>query len=288
MSYEYAKAQPVRLRDAGKDEKWLQELIAKDPTILGFGEVVLIQRERTQPSGGRIDLILADADPDEKLRYEVEVMLGTVDESHIIRTIEYWDIERKRYPSYNHRAVIVAEEITNRFFNVIGLLNKAIPIVALQLNAFLLDGKLCLNFVRVLDVVESEETDDEGETVDREYWARNNRTESLAVMDAVLKLVPDRKNLRVKYNQGHIAVGTSGSNFLWFFPRKGNYVLAQADVGEEMRGAFLSDLKAKGVDCRPHPRHPCTLLFSPTLENVLKAEKEIAAILTRAENWSRE
>ena len=156
MSYEYAKAQPIRLRDAGKDEKWLQELIAREPAILGFGDVILVHRERSQPTGGRIDLILANADPEEKLRYEVEIMLGTVDESHIIRTIEYWDVERRRYPSYNHRAVIVAEEITNRFFNVIGLLNKAIPIVAIQLNAFILDGKLCLNFVRVLDVVEAE------------------------------------------------------------------------------------------------------------------------------------
>ena len=47
--------------------------------------------------------------------------LGKTDESHIIRTIEYWDIERKRYPQYDHTAVIVAEEITSRFLNVIGL-----------------------------------------------------------------------------------------------------------------------------------------------------------------------
>jgi len=41
-------------------------------------------------------------------RYEVEIQLGATDESHIIRTIEYWDIERKRYPQYEHTAVIVA------------------------------------------------------------------------------------------------------------------------------------------------------------------------------------
>lgn len=288
MSYEYTKAQPIRLRDAGKDEKWLQELIAKDPAILGFGDVVLIQRERTQPSGGRIDLILADADPEEKMRYEVEVMLGTVDESHIIRTIEYWDIERKRYPSYNHRAVIIAEEITNRFFNVIGLLNRAIPIVAVQLNAFLIAGKLGLNFVRVLDVVEAEETDDAGEQVDREYWIRNNRTKSLEVMDAILALCQDRTNLRVKYNQGHIAVGTTGTNFLWFHPRKGDYVLAQVDVGEEFRNDFLSQLKSLGVECAPSPRHPCTIHLSPTLSDVTKAKDIIRTILIRAEGWSRE
>jgi hypothetical protein len=51
--------------------------------------------------------------------YEVEIMLGSTDESHIIRTIEYWDIEKRRFPSKDHKAVIVAEDITNRFFNVI-------------------------------------------------------------------------------------------------------------------------------------------------------------------------
>ena len=54
-------------------------------------------------------------------------MLGALDESHIIRTIEYWDVERQRFPTHDHRAVIVAEEITSRFFNVIRLLNRAVP-----------------------------------------------------------------------------------------------------------------------------------------------------------------
>jgi hypothetical protein len=33
-------------------------------------------------------------------------MLGATDESHIIRCIEYWDIERRRYPAYEHCAVL--------------------------------------------------------------------------------------------------------------------------------------------------------------------------------------
>ena len=40
---------------------------------------------------------------------------SATDESHIIRTIEYWDIERKRYRQYDHTAVIVAEDITSGF-----------------------------------------------------------------------------------------------------------------------------------------------------------------------------
>jgi hypothetical protein len=56
--------------------------------------------------------------------------LGMTDESHIIRTVEYWDTERRRWPQYEHVAVIVAEEITGRFFNVISLFNGFIPIIA--------------------------------------------------------------------------------------------------------------------------------------------------------------
>lgn len=84
----------------GLGEKWVQEHIAQDPSILGLGDLVLKDKERNQPHAGRLDLLLQDVESDR--RYEVEVQLGRTDESHIIRTIEYWDIERKRFPQYDH------------------------------------------------------------------------------------------------------------------------------------------------------------------------------------------
>lgn len=95
------------------NESWLQEVIVKNPEILGLGDLVLKDKERKQPRAGRLDILLQDADINK--RYEVEIQLGKTDESHIISTIECWDIERKRYPQYEHCAVIVAEEITSRF-----------------------------------------------------------------------------------------------------------------------------------------------------------------------------
>ncbi len=62
--------------------------------LLGLGDLQVIKRERIQASGGRIDFLMGDFESD--IRYEIEVMLGPVDESHIIRTIEYWDVERQR------------------------------------------------------------------------------------------------------------------------------------------------------------------------------------------------
>ena len=74
-------------------------------------------------------------DRDTKRRYEVELQVGSTDEAHIVRTIEYWDIERKRYPQYDHCAVLIAEDITSRFLNVISLFNGMVPFIAIQMQA---------------------------------------------------------------------------------------------------------------------------------------------------------
>ncbi len=282
MAYDYVKTKSISLRDAGKDEKWLQELITKDPTILGFGDVTVIQRERQQPTGGRIDMILSD--PEEDLRYEVEIMLGTVDESHIIRTIEYWDVERRRFPAFEHRAVIIAEEITNRFFNVIGLLNKAVPIIALQLNAFLLEDKLCLNFVRVLDVME--EGEEEEEPVDRKYWETRVSKKSLDLMDALIKVIPkELGDLRIKYNRTHVALGATGRNFCWFHPRKGAHIHFEIKPGSESRDQYVGKLEEKGIECGPRRSESMKIVI--TMKEFEENKDLIQEIMLAAEQRSR-
>jgi hypothetical protein len=145
-SLKYTKPERIWLKDHLElDERWLQDRIGEDPALLGLGDLVLKDRERPQPRAGRLDLLLQDAETNK--RYEVEVQLGKTDEAHIIRTIEYWDIERKRYPQYDHTAVIVAEDITSRFLNVISLFNGSIPLVAIQMSAIRL-GDSCPSFAR--------------------------------------------------------------------------------------------------------------------------------------------
>jgi len=285
MSIDYVRSKPVRLRDVGKSEKWLQDLICQDLAILGLGDVSLLHREMTEPTGGRIDLILGD--PEEDLRYEVEIMLGAVDESHIIRTIEYWDVERKRYPSYEHRAVIIAEEITNRFFNVIGLLNKAVPMIAIQLNAFVIEDKLSLSFVKVLDV--TEETEEEpGEQADRKYWESRASKGSLQIMDKMIGLLPeDAGEVRIKYNRGHVAIGTSGTNFCWFHPRKGSYIHIHLAIGAEGRDETMRRLEDQGIECGPH-RSAAIMKLIVTAKQYEAAENLIREALFTAEQQSRE
>ena len=218
---EYFKAEKIYLKSSTYDEKWLQDRIEEDPTILGLGDLIIVQRERKQPTGGRIDFLFHD--PEKAIMYEVEIMLGSTDESHIIRTIEYWDIERRRFPSKDHKAVIVAEDITNRFFNVISLMSHSIPIIAIQLNALKVGDKIILDFTKVLDVYEQSEDEEDlvAETVDRSYWEHRSNQKSISILDGFINSISGKyQNPKVTYNKYHIAIGTQKQNFIWFRPRK--------------------------------------------------------------------
>ena len=251
MEYEYQKPINVRLRDVGKDEKWLQEQIEKDPSILGLGDLSVIERERKQISGGRIDFLMYN--PEDGVRYEMEIMLGKVDESHIIRTIEYWDIERRRFPSLEHRAVIVAEEITNRFFNIINLLNQTIPIIAIQLNASTFDKHLFLNFVKVLDINEPSDEEEQGtaEIVDRKYWEQKVNPKSLQVFDDMIQILnPVLPDPRITYNKNHIALGSTGNNFAWYHPRKGSHIHFDIKIESDDISEWTKKMDEAGIESR--------------------------------------
>ena len=217
---QYTKAEKISLK-TNYNETWLQDIIEEDPSIIGLGELTIVERERKQSSGGKIDFLFLDHET--QTMYETEIMLGSTDESHIIRTIEYWDIERRRFPSKEHKAVIIAEEITNRFFNVISLMNRSIPIIAIQLNAIKLNDHLILHFTKVLDIYEPpEDEEDLGlETVDRPYWENKSNPKSIAIVDDIIEITKaDYNQAKVTYNKHHIALGTQKRNFIWFHPRK--------------------------------------------------------------------
>ena len=205
------------------NEKWVQEKIAEDPSILGIGELILKDQERNQPGAGRLDLLLQD--PDSNLRYEVEIQLGKTDECHIFRAIEYWDLERKRYPQYDHVVVLIAEDITSRFLNIISLLNTFIPLVAIQLNAILVGDQVALIFTVVLDqrlgLGPAEE--EEQEATDRTYWEKRSSKMTVCMANDVLRLLKTvDKELELKYNKFYISVSKHNKpfNFVIFRPKK--------------------------------------------------------------------
>jgi hypothetical protein len=209
------------------NERWVQEIIANDPSVLGLGDLILKDKERNQPKSGRLDLLLQDIDSER--RYEVEIQLGKTDESHIIRTIEYWDNERKRYSQYDHIAVIVAEDITSRFLNVVGLFNNSIPLVAIQMNAFRNDDKYWITFTTILDEIKSGNDEEEvREIADRNYWEKRGTSNTVAMADYILNLISEfAPGYELKYNKFYIGLAKDGQpdNFVAFKPRKNNLYL---------------------------------------------------------------
>lgn len=214
------------------NERWLHEKLLENPSLLGLGDLDVRASERLQPSGGRLDLLLSD--PETDTRYEVELQLGATDESHIIRTIEYWDIERKRYPQYEHIAVIAAEDVTSRFLNVIGLFNQAIPLIAVQLKAVIVNDTLTLVATQILGLMSlGTDDEDEGETVDRSYWEAKSSTESLRICDHIIEMIGEvESSIQAKYRKHYIGLAGSGgvNNFVILRPRRNKYALAEFKI----------------------------------------------------------
>ena len=226
MAHSYVKPNRVWLKTHPEySEKWVQKLIAEDPSILGLGDLILRDQERIQPRAGRLDLLLQD--PDTKRRYEVELQLGATDEAHIIRTIEYWDIERKRYPQYDHCAVLVAEDITARFLNVVALFNGAVPLIAIQMQALQIGDNITLVFSTVMDELSrglvDDDEDAEAAPTDRSFWESKATEATVALADQLLTVVREfDPSLELKYNKFYIGLSKDGQpfNFVTFRPKK--------------------------------------------------------------------
>lgn len=226
MNLSYIKPEKLFLKThPALNEKWVQEIIAQDPSILGLGNLILKDKERIQPHAGRLDILLQDEDSTK--RFEVEIQLGKTDESHIIMTIEYWDIERKRYPQYEHCAVVVAEDITSRFLNVISLFNGSIPLIAIQMNAIKIGDNVSLLCTTVLDQLTLglvEEDEEISESTDRTFWEQVRGTKStVALADEMLELIRTfSPSFELKYNKFYIGLAEQGqpNNFTIFRPQR--------------------------------------------------------------------
>ena len=281
----YVRSERVYLRAHPQySEVWVQKLIAEDPSILGLGELVLRDKERIQPRAGRLDLLLQDVET--KRRFEVEVQLGATDEAHIIRTIEYWDIERKRYPQYDHCAVIIAEDITSRFLNVISLFNGAIPLIAIQMQALKVGEHLTLNFTTVIDELTrglvDEDEDAEAAPADRTYWENKATKDTVAIADDLLAMAktfdPD---LELKYTKFYIGMSRHRQpyNFATFRPRK-NHLLLGLRLPES--DELTARIEATGIETQPYERREGAYRLRLTRRDLAAHQAELQMLLEMA------
>ena len=116
------------------DENWLKKQIIKNPKLLNMGSLEFEDAERISSFSGRTDILMSSSDY--KNLYVIEVMVGELDESHLIRTILYWLSERNKITNRKIYPILIAESFNNRFFEAAYFLTNLIPFLFIQVSAF--------------------------------------------------------------------------------------------------------------------------------------------------------
>lgn len=147
-------------------------------------------------------------------------------------------------------AVIVAEEITSRFLNVVSLFNGFIPLVAIRMSAMQIGNNITLLFTRVLDqvVLGTVEEDEEGqEPTDRAYWEQKVSGAMVSIADDIEKMLQAHDaSLRLRYRKNYIGIAKDGlgNNVVIVIPKKHFvrlkfWIDRSAELDEKMAAAGL-------------------------------------------------
>lgn len=209
----------IFIRSAGKNEYWLQDIIYDNPKVLGLGNLIPVNKEKKQSSGGRLDILLKD--PEQNSMYEVEVMLGETDPSHIIRSIEYWDNEKRKYPQRQHFCVLVAESFDRRYFNVIQLMSLNIPMIAIQADLIEVNGDKILNFTKIIDIyIEPEESEEDIKIVHEASWTNDAPWVNDNAKELIKVLKEQDGKINLGYTQSYVSISVEvKKNAFWLQKR---------------------------------------------------------------------
>ncbi len=237
----------ISIREAGHDEKWLETHILDNTSSLGLGDLDVVANQR--PAGGGIlDILLRDTDSN--TMYEVEVQLGSTDPSHIMRTIEYWSNEKRKWPNRQHYAVLVAENITRRFYDVMQELGHAIPFIAIQVSLVEIDGKQALQFQTLLDTYQEPDDETASEVTDRKYWqGKTTKKHIIEALDNMLTVAREiEPPSQINYTKTYCTIQLSGRNLINVRARKQNNIQVGFRVNEETSKAVDLLLDEWGID----------------------------------------
>lgn len=286
MAEEIPIAHSTSIRDAGFDEYWLQDQIWANPSALGLGDLDALNKERRQNSGGRLDILLKD--PQDDSMYEVEVMLGETDETHIIRTIEYWDNEKRRWPKRQHFAVLVAESITRRFFNVIHILSHSVPIIAIQASLVEVGGRRSLLFTKVLDTYE--EVDDGASVqeveVNRDFWNKKARWTAETADTLLAGVRAELPDAQLSYVKNYIAVNVGRNNYLWLHKRSANKSLLGFRIAAHLADDAQQVLDEAKISFTRKPKIISLTIDAATITSHPDVFTRIAALARRS--WAKD
>ncbi len=248
MDNEIKIGKKIFIRNAGKDEYWLQDIIYENPKILGLGDLVTVNKEKKQAHGGRLDILLKE--PTENLMYEVEIMLGETDPSHIIRSIEYWDNEKRKYPQRQHFCVLIAESFDRRYFNVIQLMSLNIPMIAIQADLLEVNSERILNFSKIIDIyIEPEEDEEDFKQVNESTWNKDAPWTNSTAKELFNSLKENHNRINLRYTQSYISINIEGKNAYWLCKRmKPTSALFFSVKDDEKAEAIKKKFEEKSID----------------------------------------
>lgn len=223
----YVQSKPFSLKNhPGFDEHWLEKQVREHPEILGLGSAKVVRSQTQQKSGGIVDLLLKDEE--NEAYYTVELMLGTVDASHIVRSIDYFLREQTRPDAdeWGHVAVLAAEDIRgSRFVNVLDYLSKEMPLIVMELSALRIADYVTLKSVRIFDRTQDREDilDQDQDEVTRDSTIERSSRESVELVDRfgeILQKLADDLHLTYRKFYVGVAIGNISENFVTFSPKR--------------------------------------------------------------------
>jgi hypothetical protein len=228
------------------NETWVEGLIKQHPSLLGLSDKVeYLSSQITNSNGGRLDLILKD---DETI-YSVELMLGALDETHIVRCLDYWlrNQTRPQFQENEHIPVLVAEHVlSSRFAEVAKMLSSRTNLIVIELAAIQVQEYLTIQCTTIFDEAPSIE-DDVSPRPGGSF--KDLPSELRTIAEDVLELVRPVVNGPAQLNPRNddrigIRVGNRVSNFIIFAP-KNKFLRVDAKVSDPE--AWATKLQAAGI-----------------------------------------
>ena len=190
-----------------KNEKEIQELIAKNPSLLGLGELKLQERERRYPDGTILDLLFKGVDD---VQYLVEIQLGDINADHITRIENYYEMEKEETPNKKIIPVIIAEDV-NKYLKILLKRTKDIQLVIIKMDV----EKSKFNIVDISDIIKNTNY----EITDRETFEKNNKYYKMDVFNSLCDIfnqITTEYKLTYGINNTVTLKGKYTSNFISF------------------------------------------------------------------------
>ncbi len=206
------------------DEKWIAQKITDDPLLLGLGDIKKTGKPEIQEDWHRVSLSFEDKKFGR--RYDTLIQCGPANEDDIVSIIEHWDCERQNSLRYDHIGVIAAEEFPDRFLNVLGVLNRFIPITAVKLNALALGRHISLLCTTVLNQRYSYAGNENEDSTDECISKTGVPSGGPATFNMASELLDFIRsfdsNVQTRYHKNFISLETISprGNCVIFFPQK--------------------------------------------------------------------